>query len=51
MAAMAGADDPSVKPNYERRKTIKSGTKDEAEGKWHKMKGKVKEIAEIAGEL
>ena len=27
---------------------MKSGTRDEAEGKWHKVKGKVKEIA---GEL
>jgi len=27
---------------------MKSGTKDEAEGKWHKVKGKIKEIA---GEL
>ena len=24
---------------------MKSGTRDEAEGKWHKVKGKVKEIA------
>ena len=27
---------------------MKSGTRDEAEGKWHQVKGKVKEIA---GEL
>jgi len=24
---------------------MKSGTRDEAEGKWHKVKGKIKEIA------
>jgi hypothetical protein len=45
MTAMTGADVPSVKPNYERRNTMKSGTRDEAEGKWHQIKGKVKEIA------
>ena len=28
-----------------RRKTMKSGTRDEAEGKGHKVKGKIKEIA------
>jgi uncharacterized protein YjbJ (UPF0337 family) len=26
---------------------MKSGTRDEAEGKWHKVKGKIKEIAGI----
>jgi uncharacterized protein YjbJ (UPF0337 family) len=35
----------SVKPNSDRRNTMKSGTRDEAEGKWHQVKGKVKEIA------
>ena len=25
--------------------TMKSSTRDEAEGKWHKVKGKIKEIA------
>jgi uncharacterized protein YjbJ (UPF0337 family) len=29
----------------DRRSTMKSGTKDQAEGKFHKMKGKAKEIA------
>ena len=24
---------------------MKSGTRDEAEGKWHKVKGKIKEVA------
>jgi uncharacterized protein YjbJ (UPF0337 family) len=33
------------KLNYRRRLTMKSGARDEAEGKWHKVKGKVKEIA------
>jgi len=36
------------KLNYGRRLTMKSGARDEAEGRWHKVKGKVKEIA---GEL
>jgi len=27
---------------------MKSSTKDNAEGKWHKVKGKIKEIAGIA---
>jgi uncharacterized protein YjbJ (UPF0337 family) len=39
---------PSNKQNSERSIAMKSGTQDEAEGKWHKAKGKVKEIA---GEL
>ena len=45
MTGMTGADVPSVKPNSDRRITMKSGTRDEAEGKWHKVKGKIKEIA------
>jgi len=28
---------------------MKSGTRDEAEGKWHKVKGKLKEIAGNVG--
>ena len=28
---------------------MKSGTQDEAEGKWHQVKGKVKEIAGALG--
>jgi uncharacterized protein YjbJ (UPF0337 family) len=36
---------PSVKPNSDRRATMKSGTRDEAEGKWHQVKGKIKEVA------
>jgi uncharacterized protein YjbJ (UPF0337 family) len=38
----------SNKQNSERSIAMKSGTQDEAEGKWHQVKGKVKEIA---GEL
>ena len=38
---------PSVKPpqGRGRRNTMKSSTKDQAEGKFHKVKGKVKEVA------
>jgi hypothetical protein len=36
---------PSNNQNSDRRKTMKSGTRDEAEGKWHKVKGKIKEVA------
>jgi uncharacterized protein YjbJ (UPF0337 family) len=45
MTGMTGANVPSVKPNSHRSNTMKSGTRDEAEGKWHKVKGKIKEIA------
>ena len=41
----AGADLSSVAPTTDRRKTMKSGTRDEAEGKWHQIKGKIKEVA------
>lgn len=36
---------PAVRSKSSRRKTMKSSTKDQAEGKFHKVKGKVKEIA------
>jgi uncharacterized protein YjbJ (UPF0337 family) len=42
---MSGADVPPVEPNSDRSITMKSGTRDEAEGKWHKVKGKIKEVA------
>jgi uncharacterized protein YjbJ (UPF0337 family) len=42
---MTGTDMPSVKPNSHRRITMKSGTRDETGGRWHKVKGKIKEIA------
>jgi uncharacterized protein YjbJ (UPF0337 family) len=45
MTGITGADVPSGKPNSDRSNTMKSGTRDEAEGKWHKVKGKIKEIA------
>ena len=32
-----------------RENIMKSGTRDEAEGKWHKVKGKLKEIAGNVG--
>jgi uncharacterized protein YjbJ (UPF0337 family)/quinol monooxygenase YgiN len=38
----------AVKSKFQRRNTMKSSTKDQAEGKFHKVKGKIKEIA---GEL
>jgi hypothetical protein len=40
-----GASVPAVKPRSDRRNTMKSSTKDQAEGKFHKVKGKIKEIA------
>jgi uncharacterized protein YjbJ (UPF0337 family) len=40
---------PSNKQNSERSIAMKSGTQDEAEGKWHQVKGKVKEIAGALG--
>jgi len=41
----AGASVPAVKPKFDRRNTMKSSTKDQAEGKFHKVTGKLKEIA------
>ena len=35
----------SVKPKPNRRNIMKSSTRDEAEGKLHQVKGKIKEIA------
>ena len=45
MTGMNGANVPSVKPKSNRRNIVKSSTRDEAEGKWHQVKGKIKEIA------
>jgi uncharacterized protein YjbJ (UPF0337 family) len=45
MTAITGANVALIKPYSDRNNTMKSGTRDEAEGKWHKMKGKIKEIA------
>jgi len=39
---------PEMVRNLERRDAMKSSTKDQAEGKFHKVKGKLKEIV---GEL
>jgi len=36
---------PSVRRKSNRRDTMKSSTRDEAEGKWHQVKGKIKEVA------
>jgi uncharacterized protein YjbJ (UPF0337 family) len=41
---MTGANVPSLKPNFEERNTMKSGTRDETEGKFHQVKGKIKKI-------
>ena len=35
----------SVNPKSHRRNTMKRSTKDQAKGKFHKVKGKIKEIA------
>ena len=40
-----GAGVPAVNPRSDRRITMKSSTKDQAKGKFHKVKGKIKEIA------
>ena len=45
MTGMNGANVPSVKPKSNRRNIVKSSTRDEAEGKLHQVKGKIKEIA------
>ena len=37
-------------PNSDERKSMKSGTRDEAEGKWHKVNGKIKKIAGTLGD-
>jgi uncharacterized protein YjbJ (UPF0337 family) len=42
---MTGANLPSVKPNSDKRNTMKPSTKDQAEGKFHKATGNLKEIA------
>ena len=45
MTGMTGANVPSVKPNSGRRNTMKSSIRDKAEGTFHEVKGKVKEVA------
>jgi uncharacterized protein YjbJ (UPF0337 family) len=45
MTGMTGANGPSVNPNSGRRNIMKSSTRDEAEGKLHQVKGKIKEVA------
>ena len=45
MTGMTEAIVPSVKPNSVGKNTMKPNTKDQAEGNFHKAKGKLKEIA------
>jgi uncharacterized protein YjbJ (UPF0337 family) len=45
MTGKTGAGVPAVKPRSDRRNTMKSSTKDQTEGKFHKVKGTIKEIA------
>ena len=45
MTGMTGASVPSVKAYSDRRNTMKPSTKDQTEGKFYKVKGKIKEIA------
>jgi len=45
MTGMTRANIPSVQPKSNRRNIMKSGTRDDAEGKLHQVKGKIKEIA------
>jgi uncharacterized protein YjbJ (UPF0337 family) len=40
-----GAGVTATKPIFDRRNTMKSGTQDQVEGKFHKVMGKFKEIA------
>jgi uncharacterized protein YjbJ (UPF0337 family) len=42
---MTGANVPSIKPKSKRGNIMKSSMKDQAEGTFHKVKGKIKEIA------
>jgi uncharacterized protein YjbJ (UPF0337 family) len=45
MTGLTGDNAPLLKPNSQRRNTMKSSTKDKAEGTFHKVKGKMKEVA------
>jgi len=48
MTGMIGTNVPSVKPNSDRRNTMKTSTKDQAEGKDEKRAGKVqKKIGQV----
>jgi uncharacterized protein YjbJ (UPF0337 family) len=42
---MIWAGTPSTQQKSKRRIAMKSGARDEAEGKWHQIKGKIKEVA------
>ncbi len=45
MTGRSEANVSSVKPNSDRRNSVKPSTKDQAEGSFHKATGKLKEIA------
>ena len=45
MTGMTGANVPSVKSYSDRRDTMKSSIRDKAEGTFHEVRGKVKEVA------
>jgi uncharacterized protein YjbJ (UPF0337 family) len=45
MTGMTGANVPAVKPYSDRRNAMKSSIRDKAEGTFHEVKGKVKEVA------
>jgi hypothetical protein len=50
MIGMIRAGVPSTKPSSKRSISMKSGMRDQAEGKWHQVKGKVKEVAGKLGD-
>lgn len=50
MIGMTGAGKPSTQQRSRRRIEMKSGMRDEAEGKWHHVKGKVREVAGKLGD-
>ena len=45
MTGKTSVNVPSVNPRSHRRDTMKSSTKNQAKGKFHKVKGTIKEIA------
>jgi uncharacterized protein YjbJ (UPF0337 family) len=45
VTGLTETDVSTSKTNSDRRNAMKSGTRDDAEGKMHQVKGKIKEIA------
>jgi uncharacterized protein YjbJ (UPF0337 family) len=45
MTGSTAVNVPSVEPNSDRRNTMKSSIRDKAEGTFHEVKGKVKEVS------